>query len=407
MFPRLTLLGLLLCIVLSGCASISKQECANANWEAIGFRDGTNGKPSSRFNAHQKACAKHGFNANLARYMDGHHRGLEEVYCKPKNGYQFGLRGAGYGGVCPSDLEQQFLPAYNYGHNIYKEDRAFSQLNQQAVTLKNQLATLDERIVRLRHATQNDARADHPKSVHELRNERTSTAALYDRMKIIRSRAQQAKAFEDHLWHELGAQKERSERCATNNVRQPDLTRAERQTIRSIVRLSVEKGHIESQINWMKSNPRSARSNRHRKAALERQLNELMLEINNQKRQLHRHRFSIQQKRHLAHCFNQAEYVGLLQYHQEALSYQRRSYALNTLIDLHFDAEMENLNQRIDFARNHLPSKAARAERRERMRELDDAQRQRADEQRELQDMQQKLGHMKQKIDQMRAQSRY
>lgn len=407
MLPRLTLLGLFLCVVLSGCASISKEECANANWEAVGFRDGSNGKLSSRFNAHQKACAKHGFNANLSRYMDGHHRGLEEVYCKPRKGYQLGLRGAGYSGVCPSDLEQQFLPAYNYGHDIYKMERSYSQFNRQAVTLKNQLAKLDERIIGLRRATQNDARADHPEGVHELRNERTATAALYDRMTIMRSRARQSKAFEDHLWHELDAQNKRSERCTTNNVRQPDLTRVERQTIRSIVRLSVEKGHIESQINWMKSTPRNARSNRHRRAALQQQLNELMSEINNLNRQLHRHRFSIQQERHLAHCFEQAEYVGLLQHHQEALFNQRKSHALNTLIDIHFDAEMENLNQRIDFARNHLPSKEARAKRQERRRELHDAKRQRSDYQLELQEMEQKLGHMKQKIDQMRAQSRY
>jgi hypothetical protein len=389
MLPRVTLLGLFLCVVFSGCTSISKEECANANWEAVGFRDGSNGKLSSRFNAHQKACAKHGFNANLSRYMDGHHRGLEEVFCKPRKGYQLGLRGAGYSGACPSDLEQQFLPAYNYGLDIYKMELSYRQLNQQVVSLTNQLAKLDERIVILRHATRNDARADHPEGVHELRNERTATGALYDRMNNMRSRVRQSKAFEDHLRHELNAQNKRSERCVTNNVRQPDLTRGERQAIRSIVRLCVEKGHIESQINWMKSTPRKARANRHRRAALQQQLNELMLEINNLNRQLYRHRFSIEQKRHLAHCFGQAEYLGLLQHHQEALFNLRKSHALNTLIDIHFDVEMENLNQRIDFARNHLPSKEARVERQKRQRELHDAKRQRSDYQLELQEIEQ------------------
>ena len=29
---------------LSGCASLSKSECLNANWEDIGIRDGANGQ---------------------------------------------------------------------------------------------------------------------------------------------------------------------------------------------------------------------------------------------------------------------------------------------------------------------------------------------------------------------------
>ena len=43
---------------LSGCASLSKSECLNANWEDIGVRDGANGQPEEYLIQHSTACAK-------------------------------------------------------------------------------------------------------------------------------------------------------------------------------------------------------------------------------------------------------------------------------------------------------------------------------------------------------------
>jgi hypothetical protein len=45
---------------LSGCASISADECRSANWQDIGIRDGANGQPEEYLIQHSTACAKVG-----------------------------------------------------------------------------------------------------------------------------------------------------------------------------------------------------------------------------------------------------------------------------------------------------------------------------------------------------------
>lgn len=53
--------ALLIVAILSGlsaCASMSKDECLNANWKTIGYEDGSLGRPETTIQAHRKACAK-------------------------------------------------------------------------------------------------------------------------------------------------------------------------------------------------------------------------------------------------------------------------------------------------------------------------------------------------------------
>lgn len=404
---RLILITLVILSLLSGCASISKEECANADWEAMGYRDGSKGRPAAQFDKYQKSCVKHGFSVDFSRYMEGHSRGLEEVFCKPRNAYQLGLKGAGYNNVCPAGVESEFMSAYNYGRDIHKIQKSYNMRNQQRVALNNRLSKLDEHIAGLEQITRNEAMADHPESAHELRDERTATTALYERMKGMRQHEKQFKFFEAHLWQEYTAQNQRVERCTANIVGQSNLTPVQRRTIRTIADRSVEKGHLESRVNWIRSNPVFARSYLHKSANMREQLKELILEINTLKQELHRHPFTIQEKMHLAHNIELAEYAGALQHHREALTYRRNTYAWHSLIDIHFDTKMAHLNQRIDFARNHLPSKEARAARQAHLRELHEARRQRSDDLGELEQMDQELGQMMQKIDQMKSESGY
>lgn len=114
---RLALLALV-CTGLSGCASMNESECEVANWRQVGYIDGTEGWPESRFADHQRACAKHGVTADLNTYRVGRIEGLRS-YCQPARGFQFGLDGRTYNGVCPPNLAPQFLTAYHDGRQIY------------------------------------------------------------------------------------------------------------------------------------------------------------------------------------------------------------------------------------------------------------------------------------------------
>ncbi len=119
-------------LVMSGCASMSSEECIATDWTAVGYEDGARGYTSERFSTHRKACAKHGVTANFASYQRGREQGLVE-YCQPGRGFNVGVNGGRYYGVCSVDLEPDFLDAYNVGYQLYtlrsNVNRASSAIN--------------------------------------------------------------------------------------------------------------------------------------------------------------------------------------------------------------------------------------------------------------------------------------
>lgn len=121
-FKKNTLLKAMLLIAaaafISGCASMGKDECLTANWQMIGYEDGSKGQPASRIGEHRKACAKHGVQPDMEAYTAGRNDGLKE-FCRPDRGYQYGLQGNVYGGVCPRELEGPYNNAYTLGRNTY------------------------------------------------------------------------------------------------------------------------------------------------------------------------------------------------------------------------------------------------------------------------------------------------
>ena len=105
--------------VLAGCAGMSQNECALADWQAVGFEDGSKGQGTAAFGARRQACAKHGVTPDFEAYRAGRRAGLEE-YCQPRRGFSEGRRGAQYAGVCPASLEDDFLDGYTEGRTLYQ-----------------------------------------------------------------------------------------------------------------------------------------------------------------------------------------------------------------------------------------------------------------------------------------------
>ncbi len=104
--------------VLSGCATMSGDECTMSDWTAIGYSDGAQGYTSDRLNKYNKACAKHGVTPDFRAYQAGRDEGLRE-FCQPSRGFQLGERGGRYQGVCNTDLEPAFLDAYRVGSHLH------------------------------------------------------------------------------------------------------------------------------------------------------------------------------------------------------------------------------------------------------------------------------------------------
>ena len=100
------------------CATLSKEECHSADWQMIGFEDGSQGHHSQRIGAHREACAEHGVTPNMEHYLLGHKKGLGN-YCNFRNGLLLGERGGSYNGVCPAPLDQEFRKGYRDGKALY------------------------------------------------------------------------------------------------------------------------------------------------------------------------------------------------------------------------------------------------------------------------------------------------
>lgn len=103
---------------LSGCASMSGEECAMGDWHTVGFEDGAQGYTAKRLGDHRRACASHGIAPDFRAYQAGRDEGLQH-FCQPSRGFHLGANGGHYNGVCSADLEPAFLDGYHSGSELY------------------------------------------------------------------------------------------------------------------------------------------------------------------------------------------------------------------------------------------------------------------------------------------------
>ena len=112
------LLVFLTTLLFSGCATLNKSECLNANWQIIGMEDGAKGRLSTYIGQHREACAEHNIVPNLAQYQSGYKTGVSQ-FCTESSGFAKGKSGYRYNGVCPAELSEGFLSGYRRGSQLY------------------------------------------------------------------------------------------------------------------------------------------------------------------------------------------------------------------------------------------------------------------------------------------------
>jgi hypothetical protein len=138
--------------MLSGCATMSGDECATSDWQAIGFEDGSRGYSADRLGNHRKACAKHGVTPDFQAYQTGHDQGLN-TFCQPSRGFSLGSNGGSYNGVCAAHREGDFVDAYNSGYHLYnlrsRVNSANSQINYKKRELDNNQKLMTDKEVAL------------------------------------------------------------------------------------------------------------------------------------------------------------------------------------------------------------------------------------------------------------------
>lgn len=131
---------------LSGCASMSADECVSSDWSAVGYEDGSRGYTTERFGSHRKACAKHGITADFQAYQRGRDQGLVE-FCQPGRAFSYGVNGGNYSGVCAADMEPEFLEAYHAGRKLHTLRANVSRANSAIYSRESELEAAENRIV--------------------------------------------------------------------------------------------------------------------------------------------------------------------------------------------------------------------------------------------------------------------
>ena len=123
---------------------MSAAQCMAGDWSGQGYSDGQQGLTMSRLDDHAKACAEHGVTPDASAYADGRRQGLVH-YCTPGKGFEVGRSGSGYAGVCPSDLEADFMYGYRDGQVVHEVEQALANARSRVDSLGARLEELDEK----------------------------------------------------------------------------------------------------------------------------------------------------------------------------------------------------------------------------------------------------------------------
>jgi hypothetical protein len=111
---------------------MSRKECETANWSQLGFKSGASGETfNDSVDAYDKKCTvKHNVTMTITDFKKGYNLGLQK-YCTNEYGYIEGQNLSQYLGVCPKELEENFLKGHSAG---------------QILGLKNTVALLESKV---------------------------------------------------------------------------------------------------------------------------------------------------------------------------------------------------------------------------------------------------------------------
>ena len=129
---------------LGGCASLSKSECLNANWEDIGMRDGANGQPEEYLIEHSTACAKVGVAPDRGAWLHGREVGLER-FCAPHRAYQLGEGGSSFEvGICRNFDTERLQVAYEKGRDVRRRSEELDSIDNEIRSINTRLEEKDK-----------------------------------------------------------------------------------------------------------------------------------------------------------------------------------------------------------------------------------------------------------------------
>ena len=119
------LFGLSLMLLITGCASISQEQCLAGNWQDLGYKDGRNGADITRVQNYAEVCTEHGVRLNADLYSVGYKQGIQ-TYCTEARGFRSGEDGSSFNKACLEFTE--YKRAFSDGRVIYEIKSKYYEL---------------------------------------------------------------------------------------------------------------------------------------------------------------------------------------------------------------------------------------------------------------------------------------
>lgn len=129
----------------ASCETMSADDCATADWRSLGYQDGADGQTLEKLSQRSKSCQTHGYSPDVPAYNQGRESGLAN-FCRPENGYDVGLSGHKYEGVCSAFDEGAFLSEYRDGYERYRVKKNVEDARSRVSSLETSLRNLQREL---------------------------------------------------------------------------------------------------------------------------------------------------------------------------------------------------------------------------------------------------------------------
>jgi hypothetical protein len=159
--------------MLASCETMSAEECAAADWRALGFTDASTGG-ADRFGSRAESCGEKGVTADGGAYAAGFSEGMYQ-FCQPAAAFNFALRGNSFNGSCPAELQGNFYAAYGDGRRIYEARSELDSARSRLSAIDPRLDDIDDDIrekIEAQRGQPQDVRERLQREIADLRDER-------------------------------------------------------------------------------------------------------------------------------------------------------------------------------------------------------------------------------------------
>lgn len=158
-------------LFLSGCQTISRDQCQAEDWAGMGKADAASGFAMDRFDVIAKDCGSYGINPDPEEYEAGWKKGVL-LYCKPLNGFNRGRAGDGLSQICPPELAGPMSSAYKLGRQIYDARSDLRRVERRVTDNKKRISDILDKLERLDcDELDGDDRSDCRRERRELKSE--------------------------------------------------------------------------------------------------------------------------------------------------------------------------------------------------------------------------------------------